>query len=81
MDEPSALPVRVEVGARRVQGVGIAVDPDEVGLPGRIEKGPRVARVAERRVDHDSSVLQRGNEELHDRFDEDRLVFHSSAMP
>ena len=57
-NEPKPGLVRGEVGPRRLQGLGVAIDPDELGFGSRVEDSPGVPPSSKRSVDDDPSVLQ-----------------------
>src|ERR687896_1654206 len=81
-NEPKPFLVRGEVGARRFQGLGVPIDPDELGLGSRVEDAAGMASSSKRSVDDDPSVLQCRKQELDDGAGEDGLVSsHIVSVP
>jgi hypothetical protein len=57
-NEPKPFLVRGEVGACRFQGLGVPINPDELGLGSRVEDPAGMAASSKSSVDDDPSVLQ-----------------------
>ncbi len=73
-NEPDARPIAGEVGPTRRHRVRVAVEADELGGRGRVEKTPGMSAPPQRRVDDDSAARQGGSEQIDDGTGQDRSV-------
>ena len=58
LDHDEAVAERCKPLASDPESLGVAVDPDDVRLPGGLEKSPRVSAEPQRRVDLDPAPLR-----------------------
>jgi hypothetical protein len=72
--------VRGEVGPRRFQRDGVAIEPDELRVRSGVEDATGVSGTTESGVDDDSPMLQCREEERGDLICEYRLVVHGAAL-